>query len=144
MIEQFIGMATQQLGISQNDAEEATSGLLSVLQSQASSSDFSSLLSQIGGAEELMNKFEAGNNLGGQAGGLMGGLMSAVGGALGGGSTASSLVGLAGLVSQLNLDSNQLGSLASLFFQFIKGQAGEALAQNLMGGLSEFLENQAA
>ncbi|MDG1287327.1 MAG: DUF2780 domain-containing protein [Rickettsiales bacterium] len=145
MIEQFIGLATQQLGISQDDAEQATSGLLSVLQGQAGEVDFSSLLSQIGGAEQLMNKFETGTNLGGgDAGGLMGNLMGAVGGMLGGGSTASSLVGMAGLLSQLNLDSGQLGSLASLFFDFIKGNAGDSLAQSLMGGLGDFLSDKAA
>ncbi|GEM_PF-3274640 len=146
MIEQFIGLATQQLGISQDDAEQATSGLLSVLQGQAGEGDFSSLLSQIGGAEQLMNKFDTGTNLGGGAsgGGLMGNLMGAVGGMLGGGSTANSLVGMAGLLSQLNLDSSQLGGLASLFFDFVKGNAGDSLAQNLMGGLGDFLSDKAA
>ena len=143
MIEQFISMATQQLGIDQNDAEQATSGILSVLQGQAGEGDFSQLLSKIGGAEDLMNKFDTGTNMG-QSEGLMGSVMGAVGGMLGGGSSASSLMGMAGLLSQLNLDSGQLGGLASMFFDFVKGEAGDSVAQNIMGGLGEFLQNKAA
>ena len=143
MIEQFIGMATQQLGISQEDAEQGTSGLLSMLQGQAAGNDFSSLLSQIGGAEDLMNKFDVGNNLGGGSDNLIGGLMGAVGGLMGGDSAIGKMAGLAGLVSQLNLDTDQLTSLAGLFFKFIQGNAGESLAQNLMGGLGDFLKDAA-
>lgn len=140
MIEQFINQAVSQLGISQHDAEEATSGLLSLLQQQAGSGDFSALLSKVGGAEALMNKFSAGTNLaGGDAGGLMGGLMGAVGGMLGN-SGAGSLANVAALVSQINLDTGQLGSLASLFFNFIKSEAGESLANNLMGELGGLLK----
>ncbi len=146
MIEQFIGMAVQQLGIEQNDAEQATSGLLSMLQGQTEGGDFSSLLSQIGGAEDLMNKFDVGNNLGGESsgGGLMGGIMGAVGGLMGGDSALGKLAGVAGLVSQLNIDTDQLGSLAGLFFKFVQGNAGESLAQNLMGGLGDLLGDKAA
>jgi hypothetical protein len=142
MIDQFIGLATQQLGISQEDAEQATSGILSVLQSQADSGDFAQLLGQVGGAEALMNKFETGTNLGG-GDNLVGGLLGAVGGMLGG-STAGNIAGMAGLLSQINLDSGQLGSLASLLFDFLKSEAGEAVAQKIMGGLGDFLGNQAA
>lgn len=144
MIEQFIGMATQQLGISQEDAEKATSGILSVLQSQSESGDFSSMLSKIGGAEQLMNKFDTGTNMGGESGGMMGNLMGAVSGMMGGGSTASSLVGMAGLLSQLNLDSSQLGDLASMLFDFAKTNAGEGLTESIMGGLGDFMQNKAA
>ncbi len=143
MIEQFISMATQQLGIDQNDAEQATSGILSVLQGQAGEGDFSQLLSKIGGAEELMNKFDTGTSAS-QGDGLMGGIMGAVGGLMGGGSSASSLMGMASLVSQLNLDSGQLGGLATMLFDFVKGEAGEGLTQSVMGGLSDFMQNKAA
>ena len=137
MIDQFIQQATSQLGIAQNDAEEATSGLLSLLKSNANGGDFSSLLSNIGGAEDLMNKFDAGNSLGG-------GLMGAVGGLLGG-QTGGNLAMITSLVSQLNLDTGQLGSLGAMFFDFIKDQAGESLANNVMGGLGDFIQgNQAA
>ena len=143
MIEQFISMATEQLGINQDDAEQATSGILSVLQGQAGEGDFSQMLSKIGGAEELMNKFDTGTNMG-QGEGVMGSIMGAVGGLLGGGETANSMMGMAGLLSQINLDSGQLGGLASMFFDFVKGEAGEGMAQNIMGGLGEFLQNKAA
>jgi hypothetical protein len=137
MIDQFIAQATSQLGISTNDAEEATSGLLSLLKSNADGADFSSLLSNFGGAEDLMNKFDAGNSLGG-------GLMGAVGGLLGG-QTGGNLAMITSLVSQLNLDTGQLGSLGAMFFDFIKGQAGESLANSVMGGLGDFIQgNQAA
>ncbi len=145
MIEQFIAMATQQLNISQHDAEEATSGILSVLKGQSSESDFSQLLSQLDGSEVLMNKYSAGTMDGGSAGsGLMGSLMGAVSQAMGGSQTAQNLVGMAGLLNQINLDSGQLGSLATMFFEYVKGEAGEALAEQVMGGLGEFLQNKAA
>ena len=139
MIDQFIQQAVGQLGISQQDAEEGTSGLLSLIQKNASSGDFSQLLSSIGGAEALMNKFDAGKNLDSGASGLLG----SIGGMLGG-DKGSNLGMMAALVSQLNLDSGQLGSLASMFFNFIQGEAGQSLAQNLMGGLGDFLGNKAA
>ncbi len=139
MIEQFIAQAVDQLGISKNDAEEGTSGLLSLLQNNTDSDQFAELLSRVGGAESLMNKFEAGNSSDSTQN-LMGNLMSAAGGMLGSGS-GGNIAAVAGLLSQVNLDASQLGSLASLFFDFIKGQAGESLANNLIGGFSDLLSS---
>lgn len=139
MIDQFIQQAVSQLGISQQDAEEGTSGLLSLLQQNADSSSFSSLLSQIGGAETLMNKYDAGKDLGSGVTGLLG---SAAG--LLGGQTGSNMALITTLVSQLNLNSSQLGGLARMFFDFVKSEAGEQLASRVMGGLGDFLSGAKA
>lgn len=140
MIQDFIQQATSQLGIGESDAQEATSGLLSVIRGAASEGDFSSLLSNIGGAEELMNKFDAGKPS--TEGGLMGGLMSMAGSALGG--SAGSMASIAGLVSQLNIDSSQLSSLGGMFFSFIKDNAGEGLANNLFGEFGDLISGAQA
>lgn len=139
MIDQFINQVVSQLGISQEDARQGTSGLLSLLQQNADGGTFSSLLSQIGGAETLMNQYDAGNDLGGGASGLLG----AAAGLLGG-QTGSNMAMITTLVSQLNLDSSQLGGLATIFFDFIKTHAGEDLANSVMGGLGDFLSGAKA
>lgn len=144
MIEQFIHTAMQQLNVSQTDAEQATSGLLSLLQGQSKGTDFTALLSQIGGAEQLMHKYDAGNNLGASSGGLMGSLFGAATSMLGKDSTAGKAAALAALVSQINLDSGQLSQLMTLFFNYAKEQAGPALAENLMAGLTNFAASKAA
>ncbi|MCI5049611.1 MAG: DUF2780 domain-containing protein, partial [Rickettsiales bacterium] len=117
MIDQFINQAVSQLGISQQDAEQGTSGLLSLLQQNADGSNFSSLLSKIGGAETLMNQYDAGKNLDSGASGLLG----AAAGLLGG-QTGSNMALITSLISQLNIDSSQLAGLANMFFAFVKEQ----------------------
>ncbi len=138
MIEQFISQAVQQIGAPQSDIEQGVGGLLSVLKQQADGSDFDSLLAGLPGADSLLNQFGDA----GAASGLSSNLMGALGGMLGG-DTAGNLAGIAGLLSQLNLDAGQLGSLASLFVDFAKENLSEDLVNRLMGGLGDFL-NQAA
>ena len=91
-----------------------------------------------------MNQYAAGTPAAGQGGdGLVGSLMGAVGGMLGG-KTAGNLAGIATLLGQVKLDAGQMGSLGTLFFEFVKSEAGQQLAQRIMGGLGDFLENKAA
>jgi hypothetical protein len=142
MIDQFISMASQQLNISHQDAEEGTSGLLSLLKETAEPSAFSSLVSQMSGAQKLMNQYSVGNNLGGESS-LTGGLLSAVGGMLSG-QKGSQIAMMSKLVGELNLDLDQLTSLASLFYSFVKESLGANTADALMGGMEALLSGKQA
>jgi Protein of unknown function VcgC/VcgE (DUF2780) len=138
-MQEFIQMAAQQLGISQQQSTAATGGMLGLIQKSMGGSDFNGLLGQLPGASNLLGQVMGGGSapapsapasgvgLGGMLGGLLGGgggssaggIAGAVGGLLGGGSGGSS---------------NPLGAVASLLGG--SGGGGAASALSALGVLN--------
>ncbi len=137
MIADFISKAVSEIGIDESQASTATGGILNLLKDNVDAGDFSSLLGSLGGAEDLMATASSaiGGASGGGASSLLGGLASKF---LGNSGLASSLGGAAGLASLLsaaNINSGQLGNLASLFFDFAKENVGEELVAKLLSSV---------
>lgn len=143
-MQDFINMATKQLGISEGAAKQGTGALLGMVQQQLGGGEFSKLTSMLPGAQQLMGG--GGSSTGGIAGAL-GGLM---GGKSGGGglgalaSAASGLLGkdagglgqIAGLVSQLSnagISTDKAGGFVKLFMDYVSGKGGGDIVTKLLG-----------
>jgi hypothetical protein len=152
MIDQFIQQATQQLGISSDQAKSATGGVLGMIKQHAPAGDFSQLLSKVPGAEQLVNQFgnqAAGGAPGGAGGGGgLGGLMSMASGLLGGGKSSGGgglgdVAGLMGMLSSNGLSADKGMNFASMLLGFLKQQGGSDLLGSVLKnvpGLSSMLK----
>lgn len=131
MIDQFIQQATQQLGISSDQAKSATGGVLGMIKQHAPAGDFSQLLSKVPGAEQLVNQF--GNQAaqapsGGSGGGGLGGLMSMASGLLGGkGGGLGDVAGLMSMLGNNGISADKGMNFASMLMGFLKQQGGSDL-----------------
>jgi len=126
-MQDFIKMATDQLGLSESNARSATGGLLGLLQQHGDKQDSQELIDKLPGASDLLKQ----GGGGGLLGGLAGGLGSAIGGNVGG------ALGIAGALKGLGLDTDKLGPFISLFFSFAKQKAGADLIGRLLGKIPE-------
>ena len=156
-MQDFINMATKQLGISEGAAKQGTGALLGMVQQQLGGGDFSKLTSMLPGAQQLMSggstatgaDASAGGGIAGALGGLLGGNKGGSSGGSGGGlsalaSAASGLFGkdagglgqIAGLVSQLSsagIDADKAGGFVKLFIDYIDGKGGGDMVTKLLG-----------
>jgi hypothetical protein len=155
-MQDFISMATKQLGISEGAAKQGTGALLGMVQQQLGGGDFSKLTSMLPGAQQLMSGgagassgASAGGGIAGALGGLLGGNKGGSSGGSGGGlsalaSAASGLFGkdagglgqIAGLVSQLSsagIDADKAGGFVKLFMDYIDGKGGGDMVTKLLG-----------
>ena len=80
---EFIQMAIKQLGIDEQQAKSATSGVLGLLQKHAPADAFSGVMNSVPGASDLL-KGLGGNPGASSGGGALGGLFGAASSALGG------------------------------------------------------------
>ena len=110
------------LGVSEQVAESATSGLLGSLKAEAPAGDFSQLLSKLPGAEQLLNAQPEASAA--SAGGLLGGVASAAG-------LGSGVGGLASALGGSGLEAGQYGAFASMFLGYVKEKAGSELVSKL-------------
>jgi hypothetical protein len=136
MIDQFIQQATQQLGISGDQAKSATGGLLGMIKQHAPAGEFSQLLNKVPGAEQLVNQFgnQAPAASGGGGGGGLGGLMGMASGLLGGGK-GGGLGDVAGLMSMLGnngISADKGMNFASMLLGFLKQQGGSDLLSSVV------------
>ena len=81
IVDEFISLATQQLGIGAGESRSATAGILQIIKEKLGDSAFAGLLAKLPGAEALLGEADSGS---GDGGGLMGSLTSMAGGLLGG------------------------------------------------------------
>jgi len=133
-MQEFIQMVTKNLGVSEAKAKSATGGLLQLIKDKADTNDFTTLLSKLPGASELLAKAPqtAGATAGaGGLGGIVGKAASAIGGKLGSG------LELAGMFKQTGIDSGQIGTFVGMFLDFVKSKAGASLVQKLLGKVPE-------
>lgn len=146
-MQDFINMATKQLGISEGAAKQGTGALLGMVQQQLGGGEFSKLTNMLPGAQQLMGGGGGGGGAGGIAGalgGLMGGGKSGGGGLGALASAASGLLGkdagglgqMAGLVSQLSnagIGTDKAGGFVKLFMDYVSGKGGGDIVTKLLG-----------
>lgn len=146
-MQDFINMATKQLGISESSAKQGTGALLGMVQQQLGGGDFSKLTSMLPGAQQLMgggSGASGGGGIAGALGGLMGGSKGGGGGLGALASAASGLLGkdagglgqIAGLVSQLSnagIGTDKAGGFVKLFMDYVSGKGGGDIVTKLLG-----------
>lgn len=156
-MQQFIDLATSQLGVSQETGSTATRGLLGMLSEQMDDGAFSQLTSALPGAEAFLGGGqESGGGLGGMLGGALGGqsagggLGGMLGGALGGGGAAGGLGGMLGgamggagglgammALASSGLEKEQLGTFVQLFFNYVKSEAGQEMVKKIIASVPQ-------
>lgn len=141
-IQDFIGQATQKLGISKDAASAGTGGLLSMIQQHVGAADFGRLAAAIPGADALARSGGSGgggSGGGGGLGGMLGGLAQKAGGLLGGnaGGAAGALGALAGAGVTGEKASGFLGLFVGFLKQHLTGDLLKSIASKVpgLGGL---------
>jgi hypothetical protein len=128
----FIGQAASSLGLSQDATGSALSGILGLIQKQASSGDASALLQALPGATELLNQGQSASSTGG---GMMGSLLGAAGSLLGG--KAGSALSVMSIFKEAGMNSSQAGSFTSMFMDFVKENVDGDLVGRLLEQIPE-------
>jgi len=115
---ELISMLTQNLGISDSQAEGGTGLLLDLAKKKLAGGDFSKILAAIPNGEALMDKAPEASGLGGMLGGL-GSMLGDKGGSLG------NLAALASGFSALNMDSGMIQKFVPVVMDYLKEQGGD-------------------
>ncbi|QQS09726.1 MAG: DUF2780 domain-containing protein [Phycisphaerales bacterium] len=152
-MQEFIQMAVKQLGINEQQAKSATSGVLGLLQKNAPADAFSGVMNSVPGASDLLKGLGgnpgASSGGGGGLGGLLGAASSVLGGAKQGGSSilgaAGSLLGgkggdalgALGFLSNSGLSLDKAGSFVNLLAGYLKDKAGAGTVDKLLGAVPE-------
>ena len=129
-IQSFIKMASQQLGASESQTKDATGAVLGFLKDKVDDGDFSSMLSALPGASNLLS-----GGGGGGGGGLMGGLSKLAGSALG--DKFGGAAGLIGALSSSGLESGKIDDFVGLFAGFLKSNLDGDLLGKILGQVPE-------
>ena len=141
-MQQFIDLATSQLGVSKETGATATRGLLGMLSDQMDDGAFSQLTSALPGAEAFLGGGqESGGGLGGMLGGALGGggggaaggLGGMLGGAMGGAGGLGALMALA----SSGLEKEQLGTFVQLFLNYVKSEAGQEMVKKIISSVPQ-------
>ena len=114
----LINMLTQNLGISDSQAEGGTGLLLDLAKKQLGGGDFSKIAGAIPNADTLIKNAPQASGLGGMLGGL-GGMLGGKAGNLG------NLAALAGGFSKLDMDSDMIQKFVPVVMDYLKGEGGD-------------------
>ncbi len=137
-MQDFIRMAAQQLGTSEDSARSTTAGLMDLIKENASAGDFQELLGKVPGAEGLIGQAAGAAAGTGGGGGMLGGLAGKASSMLGGNLGAG--LGALAVLKNAGLDSGNAGSLVSLFAGYLKDKAGAALVTKVLGNVPGLLQ----
>lgn len=129
-IQEFIQQASSSIGVSGDATKSATGGLLNLIKDQAGDGDFQKLLGSLPGADAIASSASSGGG-----GGLLGGAGKMLSGALGG--KLGGAAGVLGMFEKSGLDLGQAGQLATMFFSFAKGKAGNELISQILSKMPE-------
>ena len=116
----LINLLTQNLGISDSQAEGGTGLLLDLAKKQLGEGDFSKIASAIPNADALMKNIPQASGLGGMLGGL-GGMLGDKAGNLG------NLAALASGFSKLDMDSDMIQKFLPVVMSYLKEQGGSGV-----------------
>ena len=122
-MDEFLQQFTQQLGVNQEAGKDLTGGLLNMIKQTASGSVFDDLTNQVPGASELAERKP-------QSTSGKGGLLGKVAGMLGG--KAGAAMDLTNIAKTAGLDVGSIGKFVQMFLDFVRGKAGDDLANNLL------------
>jgi hypothetical protein len=163
VIDDFIKMATSQLGINDQQARGATGSVLGMLKQNAPAGDFSKLLGSVPGAEGLLKQFgggggapaggggggllgaamgalgggKSGGGSGGGGGGLLGAAMGALGGGGGGGGGLGALAGLMGALGNNGISADKAPQFLQMLMGFFQQKAGGDVVSGLLKNLPD-------
>ena len=110
MIDEFLSMASDKLGVAKNSTEEATSGLLGLVKEHADGADFSALTDKIPGLGALADKTGGGGG--------------------GGGGNVAQLLGS-------GLDLGKIGDLVGMLKDWLTNKVGGELIGNIFKKLPD-------
>lgn len=128
-MEEFLRLATSQLGVSEQTARSATSQLLGFLKQNAGADDTTALLEKLPGARELLSSAKPASS--GRPGGVMGTLGNLLGG------KAGSSLGLLAVLKNSGLDAGDTGRFVGMFLDFVRTKAGAGVVDGLMAKVPE-------
>ena len=123
---EIINLLTQQLGISDSQAEGGAGALFSLAQKTLGADNFGKISEVVPGMDELLNAAPKSDGLGG----ALGSLTSSFGG------TAAKFGGLAGLsgqFSKLGLDASLVRKFIPIILSFVQSKGGDGI-KNLLAG----------
>ncbi|RCU50990.1 MULTISPECIES: DUF2780 domain-containing protein [Corallincola] len=126
----LVGMITQQLGVSQDQATGGLGALLSSAQQGMSGDDFAALTDVIPDMSSLLS---AAPSLEGAAGG--GGGLASMATDMLGDSAGSDTIALTQAFESLGLDSSMVGQYSKILLDFVNSEGGNALMQSLKSAL---------
>lgn len=126
-IQDFITNAAGQFGIGENQAQQATSGLLGLVRDKADGGQ--DLIAALPGARELLAQPQAASAQGG--GGLLGAAGKLLGGGLGQG------MNMAGMLKGAGLDSGNSGQFVEMLIGFARGHAGQELVGRVLKSMPQ-------
>ena len=118
---ELVQMLTQKLGVSQDQARKATSGVLQLMHRKMGDAEFKNVLSKIPGAAEMAGGGEGG---GGKGAGLLGKLLGGGGGDGG---------GLPKILTESGIGADKLEPFMNTFMDYLRSKGGDGLVQQVMG-----------
>ncbi|MFO0932706.1 MAG: DUF2780 domain-containing protein [Planctomycetota bacterium] len=124
-INDFIDMATKQLGVSSGAAQSGAGGLLSMLKDKVGGDLFGKVAAAIPGAADLVGKAP-----GAGGGGVLGGLMEKAGGLLGG--SAGGAMGVAAMLGKAGIPLDKARGFGEMFLNFVKSKLSPDLLKSLL------------
>jgi hypothetical protein len=130
VMDEFIQLAINNLGLSESTARTAAGGLLKSIQNQVGGEDARQLMLQLPGSEALVK------NLATQSESKeSGGLVSKIGFFFGGNVDAAT--GLVGILDETGLGVDKIGPFTSLFVYYLKGKVNYKLVDRILRRMPE-------
>lgn len=126
---ELLQLLTQNLGVSQEQAQGGAGLLFKLAKDKLGAGDFQQVAAAVPGVEDLMKTAPAS---GGGMAGALGGIMSSMGGGSG---KLGDLAGLAAGFSKLGLDSNMVSKFVPVILSFVQTKGGAAVKNLLAGAL---------
>ena len=125
---ELLQMLTENLGVSQEQAQGGAGLLFKLAKDKLNTSEFQQVADSVPGIEDLVNAAPAS---GGGLSGALGGVMSSMGGDAG---KLGNLATLASGFSKLDLDSGMVGKFVPIIMSFVQSKGGDAV-KNLLAGV---------
>lgn len=122
----ILALLTEQLGISETQAEGGLGLLLKIAQEKLATEEFGQIANLIPNADGLIS---AAPETSGGLGGLMGGLLSSFGGSLGG--NLGDFASLASGFKELDMDAGLITEFLPVVISFLKSEGGDEISSLL-------------
>ena len=126
---ELIKILTEQLGVSQDQAQGGAGLLFKLAKDKMSSDEFSQVAGHVPGLENLVESAPDS--------GMLGSALSGLASSLSGGETGpGGLAGLVGGFTKLGLDSDMIGKFVPIIMNYLKDKGGESLAGIISNALN--------
>lgn len=125
---ELLNLLTQNLGVSQEQAQGGAGLLFKLAKDKFGAGDFQQVVAAVPGIDDLVKAAPSG---GGGLMGALGGITSSLGGDAG---KLGNLASLAAGFSQLKLDSGMVGKFVPVILSFVQSKGGDTV-KNLLAGV---------